>query len=149
MEDEYLCFGVFVKENIIDEDNNYRVEYRRMYTNVERTYKGTFTEFFEKSSMLKEMGITGDYKIYLDMNNFHGVMGSCQMIPIISDDALMFNTADTPFKGANAKTRHIQIVPEEERWIKKVLLDEAQIEQAIKLMSDIEEQPFTKKRKLV
>lgn len=83
------------------------------------------------------------------MNQFHGVMGSCQLIPILIDDTVMLNTTYTPFKGAK-KTRYIHnIAPEEERWIKKVLLDEAQIEQAMKLMSDIEEQPFTKKRKLV
>ena len=49
MEDEYLCFGVFVKENIIDEDNNYRAEYRRMYTLMSRRHTRVRSQSFLRS----------------------------------------------------------------------------------------------------
>ncbi len=149
MEKEYINFAIYVKRHIIDENNNYRVEYYTMHSNIDKSYKGSFEDYFKESSILKEMGVTGKYDICLDMNQHIHVSQTCGIVRILEDADLINSTNDRPYKSMNANvTRYIHIAPEEEKWMKYVELDEKQIEQAKKLMSDIEERPFTKKRKL-
>lgn len=149
--EEHINFTVYVKRNIINEDNDYRTEYDFIHTNVPMSYKGTFKTYFETNDVLSRFDIKKDdsYGICVDVNGHHNIDVNCQMIRILTDDATMKNVSQVPYGGAKA-VRYLQIVPDKERWFKYVLLDDEQIEEAKKLMWEIEEHPLgraTKKRR--
>lgn len=145
----YINFTVYVKRHIIDEDNDYRITYDFVHSNIEKSYTGTFKDYFDSNSLLSSLGVDGPYRICLDVNEQHTVALCCQMVSLLLDDSLMLNVNQMPYRTAKSD-RYIHIVPDNAKWIKEVALNDEQIEQARKLMSEIEEQPFlrpTKKRR--
>ena len=147
MEKAYINFTVYVKRHIINEENDYRVEYDFLHCNINRAYKGTFKDYFESSSILDRFDVNGAYRLYIDLNQYQEISLDCHLISILSDDDRMLNISHVPYKGAQS-VRYLQVAPDQEKWIKYVTLDDKEIEEAKKIMSEIDKQPFTKKRRV-
>ena len=142
---EYFNYAVYVKRHIINEDDDYRTDYNFLYCNIEKTSTETISEHLGKTGIPKRMGINGTYSICLDLNEHHFVSENCIMSDILSSDTLT-SLCHVPHGGTKS-VLYIQLVPDEEHWVKYIALDDAQIEEAKKIMSDIDKQPFKRRKK--
>lgn len=148
----YIQFTVYVKHHIIDEYDDYRVEYKFKHCDVANTYDGTFRTYFKEKSptLLNSLDVTDDYRLCVDINQLHFIDEDCRMVQTLLDTDLVQNVNHIPYGGSKAR-RYIQVVPGNEKWLKYVQLDDEQIEDARKMIEQVEKQTFerpSKKRRV-
>lgn len=148
VEKEFINFTVYVKRHIINENNDYRTEYDFVHSNISRSYKGSFKEYFDTHEILTRFDIDNNksYSICVDVNGHHSIHDQCGMVSILLDDETMMNVNHMPYHTIKP-ARYIQIIPEEERWFKYIALDDTQIEAAKKIMDETEKEVFTRPSK--
>lgn len=150
-DEELINFTVYAKRHIINENNDYRTEYDFVHSNLSRSYRGSFKDYFGTHEILTRFDIDRNkpYSICVDVNGHHSIHDQCGMMSILLDDSIMLNVNHMPYHTTKP-ARYIQIMPDEERWFKYITLDDTQIEGAKKIMDEVEKEAFsrpTKKRR--
>ena len=143
--EEHINFAIYVKRHIITEDNDYRCEFDFQYCQVERSSTVTIAEYLKQSTdILEHLGVTGDYRIYYDLNCHSGAHHSCRLVPVLTAPDRN-HISQVPYGGTRSCV-YLQLVPLREIWYKHVLLDDEQIEAAKKIMEDVDKRPFKRQK---